>query len=80
MAETTINIEAMTSLVACIAASGGRIRGDKTAMQAIVGGVLVDSSPASGLDGVASWLEAQLPGRRERLALAVHIPEQAPGG
>lgn len=80
MAETTINIEAMTSLVSCIEAASGRLHGDKSSMQGIVNAVRVDSSPAAKLGPVAAWLESQVPGLRRRLALAIHIQEQQPGG
>lgn len=79
MAEATIDLEAMQSLVDTMNTAAGDLRGAKSELTGILGGVSLDTSPPQPLEAAALWVDSQVPGLRRRLALAQVIAAARPG-
>jgi hypothetical protein len=79
MAEATIDLEAMQSLVTTMNTAAADLRAAKSDLTGILSGVSLDTSPPYPLETAASWVEAQVPGLRRRLALAQAIAASKPG-
>ncbi len=78
MAMAAIDLEAMESLVTTMGTAASDLRGVKSDLAGILGGVSLDTSPPRPLETAASWVEGQVPGLRRRLALAQAIAASTP--
>ena len=78
MAEATIDLEAMQSLVNTMNTAAGDLRGAKSDLSGILSGVSLDTSPPQPLETAATWVDGQVPGLRRRLALAQAIAASDP--
>jgi hypothetical protein len=78
MAEATIDLEAMQSLVDAMNGAAADLRGARSDLSGILSGVSLDTSPPQPLETVASWVDGQVPGLRRRLALAQAIAHSNP--
>jgi hypothetical protein len=78
MAMAAIDLEAMESLVTTMGTAASDLRGVKSDLAGILGGVSLDTSPPQPLETAASWVESQVPGLRRRLALAQAIAASTP--
>ena len=78
MAEATIDLEAMQSLVTAMNSAAADLRGVKSGLTGILSGVSLDTSPPQPLETAAVWVDGQVPGLRRRLALAQAIAASTP--
>ena len=78
MAEATIDLEAMQSLVDTMNTAAGDLRGARSDLVGTLAGVSLDTSPPQPLETAASWVDGQVPGLRRRLALAQAIAHSNP--
>ncbi|RIQ12439.1 hypothetical protein DY240_27080 [Jiangella rhizosphaerae] len=66
----SIDVEAMTRLVAAMERAGDQIVSLQDEMRTILSGVHLDTSDTARFDQVADWIQQELPGLRRRLAMA----------
>ncbi|WP_198664337.1 hypothetical protein [Jiangella endophytica] len=66
----SIDVEAMTRLVAAMERSGEQILSLQDEMRTILSGVHLETSGTARFDQVHAWIEEELPGLRRRLAMA----------
>lgn len=66
----SIDVEAMTRLVAAMERAGEQIVSLQDEMRTILSGVHLDTSDTARFDQVADWIQQELPGLRRRLAMA----------
>lgn len=78
MAEATIDLEAMQSLVDTMNTAAADLRAVKADLVGILSGVVLDTSPPQPLETAAVWVDGQVPGLRRRLALAQAIAAASP--
>jgi len=78
MAEATIDLEAMQSLVDTMNDAAADLRSARSDLAGILGGVSLDTSPPQPLETAATWVDGQVPGLRRRLALAQAIAASDP--
>jgi len=79
MAEATIDLEAMQSLVDTMNSAAGDLRGARSDLVGTLVSVALSTSPPQPLEAAASWVDSQVPGLRRRLALAQAIAQSRPG-
>jgi hypothetical protein len=78
MAEATIDLEAMKSLVDTMNTASTDLRGKKSDLVGILSGVSLDTAPPYPLETAATWVDGQVPGLHRRLALAQAIAASDP--
>lgn len=66
----SIDVEAMTRLVAAIERAGEQLAGLQDEMRTILSGVHLDPAETARFEQVAEWIREVLPGLRRRLAMA----------
>lgn len=66
----SIDVEAMTRLVAAMERAGEQIVSLQDEMRTILSGVHLETSGTARFDQVSDWVQEELPGLRRRLALA----------
>lgn len=66
----SIDVEAMTRLVAAMERAGEQIAALQDEMRTILSGVHLDTAQTTRFEQVAEWIRAELPGLRRRLAMA----------
>src|SRR5690606_20037315 len=76
--KVSIDIEAMTRLVAAMERAGERVVELQGELRSILRGVQVDTSDTNTFDQIAAWIEDELPGLRRRLALAQDLEGDSP--
>ena len=74
----SITIPAMRALVSGVEGAATSVRTTTSAMRATMGEVGVESSATRTADPVGAWLEAELPGLRRRLQMAVALENSSP--
>jgi len=78
MATASIDLEAMQNLVDTMNTAATDLRGSKTTISGLLSGVSLDTGTTQPLETAASWVDAQVPGLRRRLALAQAISSSDP--
>ncbi|TDD69244.1 hypothetical protein E1262_13025 [Jiangella aurantiaca] len=76
----SIDVEAMTRLVAAMERAGEQIVSLQDEMRTILSGVHLDTSDTARFDQVADWIQEVLPGLRRRLAMAQDLLGEGGGG
>ncbi|MBB5785541.1 hypothetical protein [Jiangella mangrovi] len=66
----SIDVEAMTRLVAAMERAGEQIVALQDEMRTILSGVRLETSETARFEQVSEWISAELPGLRRRLAMA----------
>ncbi|PSL06788.1 hypothetical protein CLV30_102176 [Haloactinopolyspora alba] len=76
--KVSIDIEAMTRLVAAMERAGDQVVELQGELRSILSGVQLDTSETNGFDQVTAWIEEVLPDLRRRLALAQDLEGDSP--
>ncbi|TDE08503.1 hypothetical protein [Jiangella asiatica] len=68
--QVSIDIEAMTRLVAAMERAGEQVHALREEMRSILSGVHIETSETNRFEEVSTWIADELPGLRRRLAMA----------
>ncbi|WP_456789698.1 DUF6571 family protein [Cellulomonas sp. P5_C5] len=79
MSIASIDLAQMAALVRALESASTDVSSHRSSLRSGLESVMLSAEELQRVDAVSTWIDAQLPGLRRRLALARHIEAQVPG-
>ena len=79
MSIASIDLAQMAALVRALESAATDVSSHRSSLRSGLESVMLSAEELQRVDAVSTWIDAQLPGLRRRLALARHIEAQVPG-